>query len=124
MATRTLSPKQILERTQLLRQAVMILAHRRARKAVERQLQAQGLKPRYMALREINLLAHAYLAQHQERLRAEAEHAIATWPGFARWRLPGANISSDAQSQEQPKSITTQAFPYSTSKGTGEESSR
>ena len=84
MATRSLSPKQILERTQQHRQAVMVLAHRRARKAVERQLQEQGLKPRYMALREINLLAQDYLAQHGEQLRAEAEHAIATWPGFAR----------------------------------------
>lgn len=81
MATRSLSPKQIAERTQQHRQAVMVLAHRRARKAVERQLQEQGLKPRYMALREINLLAQDYLAQHREQLRAEAEHAIATWPG-------------------------------------------
>jgi hypothetical protein len=107
MATRSLSPKQILERTQQHRQAVMVLAHRRARKAVERQLQEEGLKPRYMALREINLLAQDYLAQHGEQLRAEAEHAIATWPGFARWRLPSADITSDAQTPNARKSITS-----------------
>jgi hypothetical protein len=107
MATRSLSPKQILERTQQHRQAVMVLAHRRARKAVERQLQEQGLKPRYMALREINLLAQDYLAQHGEQLRAEAEHAIATWPGFARWRLPGADITTNAQKQSEPISTTS-----------------
>ncbi|MFZ0151265.1 MAG: hypothetical protein WAM72_23550 [Xanthobacteraceae bacterium] len=67
MATRSLSPKQIVERTQRHRQAVMVLAHRRARKAVERQLQEQGLKPRYLALREIKQLAHDYLAQHREQ---------------------------------------------------------
>jgi hypothetical protein len=107
MATRSLSPKQILERTQQHRQAVMVLAHRRVRKAVERQLQEQGLKPRYMALREINLLAQDYLAQHGEQLRAEAEHAIATWPGFARWRLPSADITTNAQKQSEPISTTS-----------------
>ena len=107
MATRSLSPKQILERTQQHRQAVMVLAHRRARKAVERQLKEQGLKPRYMALREINLLAQDYLAQHGEQLRAEAEHAIATWPGFARWRLPSADITTNAQKQSEPISTTS-----------------
>jgi hypothetical protein len=107
MATRSLSPKQIAERTQQHRQAVMVLAHRRARKAVERQLQEQGLKPRYMALREINLFAQDYLAQHREQLRAEAEHAIATWPGFARWRLPCADIKTNAQTPSEPISTTS-----------------
>jgi hypothetical protein len=106
-AVRSLSPKQILERTQQHRQAVMVLAHRRARKAVERQLQEQGLKPRYMALREIKLLAQDYLAQHGEQLRAEAEHAIATWPGFARWRLPSADITTNAQKESKPISTTS-----------------
>ena len=107
MATRSLSPKQIQERTQQHRQAVMVLARRCARKAVERQLQEQGLKPRYMALREINLFAQDYLAQHREQLRAEAEHAIATWPGFARWRLPCADIKTNAQTPSEPISTTS-----------------
>jgi hypothetical protein len=106
-AVRSLSPKQILERVRLHRQAVMILAHRRAKKAVKRELQEQGLKPKYIAPREINLLAHAYLAQHRPELLAEAEHVIATWPGFARWRLPSANITTNAQKQSEPISTTS-----------------
>lgn len=96
MATRSLSPKQITERTQQHRQAVMILAHRRARKAVERELKAQGRRVSLIAPGEINELAREYLAQHSERLRAEAEHVIATWPGFAGWRLPSANLTNYA----------------------------
>ena len=87
-AVRTLSPKQIAERTQQHRQAVMILAHRRARKAVEAELRSKGIRTALIRPAEISLLARDYLAQHSERLKAEAEHAIATWPGFARWRLP------------------------------------
>jgi hypothetical protein len=71
-AVRSLSPKRIAERMQQHRQAVMILAHRRAKKAVERELQSRGLKPRYIAPREINQLAHDYLAQHRPELSAEA----------------------------------------------------
>jgi hypothetical protein len=41
-AFRSLSPKQILERVRLHRQAVMILVHRRAKKAVERELRARA----------------------------------------------------------------------------------
>jgi hypothetical protein len=93
MAVRSLSPKQIRERTQQHRQAVVVLARMRAKKAVERELQCQGLKPRYIAPREINQLAHDYLTQHRPELLAEAEHAIATWPGFKRWRLPCAGLN-------------------------------
>jgi hypothetical protein len=105
-AVRSLSPKQIRERTQLHRQAVMILAHRRAKKAVERELQSRGLKPRYLPPREINELARDYLAQHRPELLAEAGHAIATWPGFARWRLPSANLKN-AQSESERISTTS-----------------
>jgi hypothetical protein len=106
-AIRSLSPKQILERTQQHRQAVLILAHRRARKAVERELKAQGRRLTCIAPAEINALAREYLTQHSERLRAEAEHAIATWPGFARWRLPSANLTTNAQKQSEPISTTS-----------------
>ena len=106
-AVRSLSPKQIHKRTQQHRQAVMILAHRRAKKAVERELQSRGLKPRYIAPREINQLAHDYLAQHRPELLAEADHAIATWPGFARWRLPSADITTNAQKENELKSTTS-----------------
>jgi len=57
--------------------------------------------------KDINVLANDYLAQHGEQLRAEAEHAIATWPGFAHWRLPSADISTDAQEENEPRSTTS-----------------
>jgi len=69
MANRTLSPKQILERTQL---------HRRGRKAVEAELRSKCIRTTLIRPAKINALAREYLAQHSERLRAEAEHAIAT----------------------------------------------
>jgi len=65
MAAQSLSQKRIQERTQQHRQAVMVLALQCARKAVERELQSQGLKPRYMQPSEINQLARDYLAKHR-----------------------------------------------------------
>jgi hypothetical protein len=39
---------------------------------------------------------------------AEAAEAIATWPGFARWRLPDCSkISSDAQTENKPRSTSS-----------------
>jgi hypothetical protein len=106
-AARSLSPKQIQERTQLHRQAVMLLARRSARKAIEARLKAQGVKVSFVPLYEINALANDYLAEHRAFFVAEAKQAIASWPGFARWRLPCANIKTNEQSREQPKSITS-----------------
>jgi hypothetical protein len=106
-AARSLSPKQIHERTQLHRQAVMVLARRSARKAIEAKLKAQGVKVSFVPLREINALTNAYLAEHRAFFIVEAKQAIATWPGFVRWRLPSADIKSAAQSRERPKSITS-----------------
>src|SRR5215467_14469378 len=88
MAARSLSPKQILERLQRHRSAVAVLAMQSARREVKAQIRAQGLKVAHYSAKEISILAEAHLAQHREQLRAEAEHAINTWPGFARWRLP------------------------------------
>ena len=70
------------------RSAVLTLAMQRAKKAVQADIRAKGQRIADFSAREITLLAEDYLAQHGEELRAEAEHAIATWPGFARWRLP------------------------------------
>jgi hypothetical protein len=106
-ATRSLSPKQVLERIQQHRQAVMLLARKSARKAVEAKLKAQGVKVSLLPLCEINALTNDYLAEHRAFFVAEAKQAIAIWPGFARWRLPCADITSAAQSREQPKSITS-----------------
>jgi hypothetical protein len=44
MATRSLSPKRLAERTQLHRQAVMQLARLAAKRAVQDNLRAQGVR--------------------------------------------------------------------------------
>jgi hypothetical protein len=66
-AKRSLSPKQILERTQRHRQAVMVPARQRAKKAVEAELGSKGVRTTLIRPAEISLLARDYLAQHQER---------------------------------------------------------
>jgi len=73
------------------RRAVITLAHQSAKKTVQADIHAKGQRIADFSAREITLLAEDYLAQHREQLWAEAEHAIATWPGFARWRLPVSN---------------------------------
>ena len=70
------------------RHAVITLALQRAKKAVQAGIRAKGQRIAGFSAREITLLAEDYLAQHREQLWAEAEHAIATWPRFARWRVP------------------------------------
>jgi hypothetical protein len=66
----------------------MTLARMRAKKAVLLALRAQGLKPQHFSVREIGVLTDYYVNQHRAKLMAEAAEAIATWPGFAQWRLP------------------------------------
>jgi hypothetical protein len=86
----------------------MTLARMRAKKAVLLELRAQGLKPQHFSSREIAVLTDYYLNQHRAQLMAVAAEAIATWPGFARWRLPVCvNVASDAQKQNEPKSTTS-----------------
>ena len=88
MATRSLSPNQITQRLLKHRSAVVTLARQAARKAVKRQLQAQGIKLYSLSMKEISTLADDYLAQHSARLVADAKQIIATSPLFASWRLP------------------------------------
>jgi hypothetical protein len=70
------------------RSAVIVLAMQRAKRLVRADIRAKGQRPADFSAKEITLLAEDYLAQHGEQLWAEAEHAIATWPGFERWRRP------------------------------------
>jgi hypothetical protein len=88
MATRSLSPKQIVERMQRYRQAVMVLARQSARKAIKGQIRALGDKLFQVPARTINIFAEAYFDVHRERLIAEAEHTVNTSPYFEKWRLP------------------------------------
>src|SRR5690348_6712776 len=83
-----LSPNVATQRMLRHRAAVMTLARMRAKKAVLFELRAQGLKPQHFSSREIAVLTDYYLTQHRAKLMAEAAEAIATWPGFAQWRLP------------------------------------
>ena len=106
-ATVILSPNRATQRMLRHRSAVITLARMRAKKAVLLELRAQGLKPQHFSSREIAVLTDYYLNQHRAQLMAEAAEAIATWPGFARWRLPSANIETDAQKQNEPKSTTS-----------------
>ncbi len=85
--------------------AVMVLARRSATKAVKARLKAQGVNLSRVPFRDINALARDYLAEHRAFFVVEAKQAIATWPEFARWRC--AEIASDAQTGERPKSITS-----------------
>ena len=108
MATRSLSPKQILERIRQHRHAVIVLAHQSARKAIKAQLRAEGLKLSQFSAKNISIRAEAWFDVHRERLIAEAEQIIATSPYFERWRLPdGANIETNAQSEKPPISTTS-----------------
>ena len=80
MATKSLSPNRVPQQLRDHRQAVMVLARRSARKAIEAKLKAQGVKVSFLPLCEINALANDYLAEHRAFFVAEAKQAIATWP--------------------------------------------
>jgi hypothetical protein len=88
----SLSPNRATQKILRHRSAVMTLARMRAKKAVLLALRAQGLKPQDFSAREIGVLTDYYVNQHRAKLMAEAEEAIATWPGFAGWRLPGHEL--------------------------------
>ena len=102
-----LSSNRATQRLLRHRSAVMTLARMRAKKAVLLALRAQGLKPQDFSVREVGVLTDYYVNQHRARLMAEAAEEIATWPEFARWRLPSANINNNAQTENKPKSITS-----------------
>ena len=94
-ATRSLSSKRAIERIRRHRHAVIELAMQTAKKSVLAQLRAQGLKVADFSARELRVLADAEFERNRARLLAEAEVAIATWPGFAYWRC--AELSNNAQ---------------------------
>lgn len=106
MATRSLSPNQITQRLLKHRSAVVTLARQAARKAVKRQLQAQGIKLYSLSMKEISTLADDYLAQHSARLVADAKQIIAASPLFASYRV-GAELTTNAQKENEPKSTTS-----------------
>jgi hypothetical protein len=93
------------ERLHRYRAAVIALALQKAKRIIEFELRAKGLKVAHYSCRELRLLAEQYFNQHRAELIANAEEVIATSPYFARLRLPGAKLNSDAQTPKQPNSM-------------------
>ena len=101
-ATAILSPNRTTQRLLRHRSAVMTLARMRAKKLVLLELRAEGLKPQHFCAREISVLTDYYVNQHRAKLMAEAEEAIATWPGFARWRCPEEVVVKSTEIEHSP----------------------
>jgi hypothetical protein len=80
----------------------MTLARMRAKKSVLLALRAQGLTPEHFSAREISVLTDYYVNQHRARLMAEAAEAIATWPGFARWRCAEEVVVKSTKIEQSP----------------------
>jgi hypothetical protein len=100
MATRSLSPKRIAERTQLHRQAVMQFARLVAKRAVQEALRAQGVRVSLFPHAELMRQAGEYLANHPELYQLALERAIKL--GYV-----GANVLTNAQTRSEPKSTTS-----------------
>jgi hypothetical protein len=99
-AVRSLSPKRIAERTQQHRQAVMLFARLAAKRAVQDELRAQGVRVSLVSHAEVMRQAGEYLANHPELYQLALERARKL--GYV-----GANVSSDAQKQSEPISTTS-----------------
>src|SRR5262245_51193691 len=97
-----LSPNVATQRMLRHRSAVMTLARIRAKKAVLLALRAQGLKPQHFSAREIAVLTEYYLNRHRAELVGEAAEAIATWPGFARWRCAEEAVVKSTKIEHSP----------------------
>jgi hypothetical protein len=92
--------------------AARILAQLKARNAVKRELQKQGLKASHCSARDISVWASLYLEDHHEALIPPAlEQARAMILrgdlGKRAQRALCAKLESDAQTAEPPKSITS-----------------
>jgi hypothetical protein len=85
-----------------LAHATIMLAQREAEKAVKLALKGRGLKPQYMAKREIVTLARDYLATHPE-LIAEAKPIVEQWrrEGFFGKRAATAAHDLKVMSKEE-----------------------
>jgi hypothetical protein len=78
------------------RAAIVVLARQAAKKAVKRQLQAQGIKPGLRSAREIALLADDCLLTHRTELR---EHATAQ---YRRCVKSGRSASAETIEETSP----------------------
>jgi hypothetical protein len=103
MATRSLSPKQILERTQLHRQAVIQFARLAAKNAVKAEMRAQGIRLTLVFPATIAAKATEYLSAHPELFDEARERARKL--GYV--DPLSANLKTNAQKQSEPKSTTS-----------------
>ena len=107
-AVRSLSPKQIRERAQQHRQAVMVLARLAAKRAVQDNLRAQGVRVSLFPHAELMRQAGEYLANHPELYVAALERARRmTAEGVFGKRAQRAYLATNAQSENEPKSIAS-----------------
>ena len=108
MAITSLSPKQIDEIMRLQRQAVATLARLAAKKAVQDQLRAQGVRVSLVPPAEVMRQAAEYLNKHPELYRQALERAKRmTAEGVFGKRAQRAYLLTSAQSENEPKSITS-----------------
>jgi len=76
MATRSLSPSRVAQKVREHRHAVLVLARLAAKKAVQEQLRAQGVRVTLVRPAEITERAKAYLEQHPELYQQSLERAL------------------------------------------------
>jgi hypothetical protein len=100
MAIRSLSPKRLAERARLHRQAVMQLARLAAKRAVQDNLRAQGVRVSLFPHAELMRQAGEYLAAHPELYQLALERA-------QRMTVEGVFGKRAHQSEKEPKSTTS-----------------
>jgi hypothetical protein len=109
MATQTLSLSMPVGN----RSAVLCtLARQKAIQAIKRQLQAGGIKLNTITARDIHIRADAYLEVHRKELIEQATEMVSKSQELRKLyereqRQLRAKLSSAAQKQNEPKSITS-----------------
>jgi hypothetical protein len=103
MATPSLSLNRVVQRIREHRQAVMVLARLAAKKAVQGELRAQGVRVSLVPHAEVMRRAREYLDTHPGLYQQALERANRL--RYVEPRL--TKINNSAQTREQPKSITS-----------------
>jgi hypothetical protein len=99
-AVRSLSPKQIQERIQQHRLAVIQFARLAAKNKVKEEMRDRGIRVTLVYPAEIMRQAREYLDTHPELYQQALERANRMYP-------LGAELLNDAQKQSEPKSTTS-----------------
>ena len=86
--------------------AIRCLAMHGARKAIKEKVRAMGVKLSALSASDITMMAELYYRIHAAQLSAEAQRFVDAWPEFVKWRA-SAKLLTSAQSQNEPRSITS-----------------